>query len=174
MYCTVNWISFQVNTQAPEEITDCSNPKNSKYYVVVVQVNNKCKAQDLLQLFFCQKSSHVLSCDFVQYMARLNAESIKNFLYALNDKKVPKKRFNSESHIIASIHLHKIDWGISFAQSVLRSVIYRLSTSMIHQMPPCAIAKPWSSGLPLTCPCIANLIMQLYRISVIHLACTIP
>ncbi|XP_078154008.1 ybaK/aminoacyl-tRNA synthetase-associated domain-containing protein isoform X2 [Carex rostrata] len=30
-----------VNTQAPEEITDCSNPKNSKYYVVVVQVNNK-------------------------------------------------------------------------------------------------------------------------------------
>ncbi|XP_078154013.1 ybaK/aminoacyl-tRNA synthetase-associated domain-containing protein isoform X3 [Carex rostrata] len=30
----------------------------------------------------------------VMYMARLNAESIKNFLYALNDKKVPKKRFN--------------------------------------------------------------------------------
>ncbi|KAJ4759376.1 YbaK/aminoacyl-tRNA synthetase-associated domain-containing protein [Rhynchospora pubera] len=54
-----------VNTQASEDITDCSNPKNSKYYVVVVQ-----------------------------YMARLNAESIKNFLYALNDKKVPKKRFN--------------------------------------------------------------------------------
>ncbi|KAJ4811849.1 YbaK/aminoacyl-tRNA synthetase-associated domain-containing protein [Rhynchospora pubera] len=54
-----------VNTQASEDITDCSNPKNSKYYVVVVQ-----------------------------YMARLNAESIKNFLYALNDRKVPKKRFN--------------------------------------------------------------------------------
>ncbi|KAJ3680522.1 hypothetical protein LUZ60_016800 [Juncus effusus] len=54
-----------VNTQAGETVTDCSDPKNSKYYVVVVQ-----------------------------YMARLNAENIKNFLYALNEKKIPKKRFN--------------------------------------------------------------------------------
>jgi NADH:ubiquinone oxidoreductase subunit 3 (subunit A) len=29
-------------------------------------------------------------------MARLNAENIKNFLYELNEKKIPKKRFNSK------------------------------------------------------------------------------
>ncbi|XP_074559434.1 uncharacterized protein LOC141815383 [Curcuma longa] len=54
-----------VNTQAPANITDCSNPNNSKYYVVVIQ-----------------------------YAARLNAENIKNFLYNLNENKVPKKKFN--------------------------------------------------------------------------------
>ncbi|PWZ20625.1 hypothetical protein Zm00014a_030873 [Zea mays] len=54
-----------VNTQAAVDVVDCSNPKNSKYYVVVVQ-----------------------------YMARLNAENIKNFLYELNEKQIPKKRFN--------------------------------------------------------------------------------
>jgi hypothetical protein len=30
-----------VNTQAAADVVDCSNPKNSKYYVVVVQVNCK-------------------------------------------------------------------------------------------------------------------------------------
>jgi hypothetical protein len=28
-----------VNTQAAADVVDCSNPKNSKYYVVVVQVS---------------------------------------------------------------------------------------------------------------------------------------
>ncbi|XP_038976746.1 uncharacterized protein LOC103705207 [Phoenix dactylifera] len=54
-----------VNTQAPASVTDCSDHNNSKYYIVVIQ-----------------------------YIARLNAENIKHFLYALNDKKIPKKRFN--------------------------------------------------------------------------------
>ncbi|GAB4857085.1 hypothetical protein Ancab_014996 [Ancistrocladus abbreviatus] len=54
-----------VNTQAQSHITDCSDRNNSKYYVVVIQ-----------------------------YTARFSAEMVKNFLYALNDGKVPKKRFN--------------------------------------------------------------------------------
>ncbi|KAL3818215.1 hypothetical protein ACJIZ3_004120 [Penstemon smallii] len=54
-----------VNTQAPSDITDCSDPKNSKYYVVVVQ-----------------------------YTARFNAETVKNFLYTLNNGKISKKKFN--------------------------------------------------------------------------------
>ncbi|KAK1378253.1 putative ybaK/aminoacyl-tRNA synthetase-associated domain-containing protein [Heracleum sosnowskyi] len=54
-----------VNTQAPSSITDCSNRNMSKYYVVVVQ-----------------------------YTARFNAETVKNFLYSLNDGKIPKKKFN--------------------------------------------------------------------------------
>ncbi|XP_047327516.1 uncharacterized protein LOC124931164 [Impatiens glandulifera] len=54
-----------VNTQAPSEITDCSDRNNSKYYVVVVQ-----------------------------YTARFNAETVRNFLYALNDGKIAKKKFN--------------------------------------------------------------------------------
>ncbi|KAM3226116.1 hypothetical protein ACQJBY_058665 [Aegilops geniculata] len=54
-----------VNTKAAADVVDCSNPKNSKYYVVIVQ-----------------------------YMARLNAENIKNFLYTLNESQIPKKRFN--------------------------------------------------------------------------------
>ncbi|XP_020584045.1 uncharacterized protein LOC110027099 isoform X2 [Phalaenopsis equestris] len=54
-----------VNTQAPANVIDCNDHKNSKYYIVVVQ-----------------------------YVARLNAENIKNFLYALNNQKIPKKRFN--------------------------------------------------------------------------------
>ncbi|KAB5564374.1 hypothetical protein DKX38_004428 [Salix brachista] len=54
-----------VNTQAPSDITDCSDCNNSKYYVVVVQ-----------------------------YTARFNAETVKNYLYALNDGKIAKKRFN--------------------------------------------------------------------------------
>ncbi|CAN4077234.1 unnamed protein product [Withania somnifera] len=54
-----------VNTQAPSDITDCSDRNNSKYYVVVVQ-----------------------------YTARFNAETVKNFLYTLNDGKIAKKKFN--------------------------------------------------------------------------------
>ncbi|KAI6707344.1 hypothetical protein NL676_010306 [Syzygium grande] len=54
-----------VNTQAPSTVIDCKDRNNSKYYVVVVQ-----------------------------YTARLNAEALKNYLYALNDGKVPKKKFN--------------------------------------------------------------------------------
>ncbi|KAI3974260.1 hypothetical protein MKX01_030929 [Papaver californicum] len=54
-----------VNTQAPASVIDCSDRNNSKYYVVVVQ-----------------------------YTARFNADSVKNFLYTLNDGKIPKKRFN--------------------------------------------------------------------------------
>ncbi|KAI4377907.1 hypothetical protein MLD38_015463 [Melastoma candidum] len=54
-----------VNTQAPPNITDCSDRNNSKYYVIVVQ-----------------------------YTARLNAEALKAYLYSLNDGKIPKKKFN--------------------------------------------------------------------------------
>ncbi|EEF36509.1 uncharacterized protein LOC8276938 isoform X2 [Ricinus communis] len=54
-----------VNTQAPSNVIDCSNRNNSKYYVVVVQYN-----------------------------ARFNAETVKNYLYALNDGKIAKKKFN--------------------------------------------------------------------------------
>ncbi|KAL6979734.1 hypothetical protein U1Q18_021390 [Sarracenia purpurea var. burkii] len=54
-----------VNTQAPSNVTDCSDRNNSKYYVVVVQ-----------------------------YTARFNAETVKNFLYSINDGKIPKKKFN--------------------------------------------------------------------------------
>ncbi|KAK9059197.1 hypothetical protein SSX86_021816 [Deinandra increscens subsp. villosa] len=54
-----------VNTQAASDITDCSDRQNSKYYVVVVQ-----------------------------YTARFSAESVKNFLYTINNGKIPKKRFN--------------------------------------------------------------------------------
>ncbi|XP_021768458.1 uncharacterized protein LOC110732767 isoform X2 [Chenopodium quinoa] len=54
-----------VNTQAQSDVVDCSNRYNSKYYVVVVQ-----------------------------YTARFNAETVKNYLYALNQGKVPKKKFN--------------------------------------------------------------------------------
>ncbi|XP_059307934.1 uncharacterized protein LOC132059356 [Lycium ferocissimum] len=54
-----------VNTQAPSNITDCSDRNNSKYYIVVIQ-----------------------------YTARFNAETVKNFLYTLNDGKIAKKKFN--------------------------------------------------------------------------------
>nr|XP_043628916.1 uncharacterized protein LOC122600278 [Erigeron canadensis] len=54
-----------INTQAASDVTDCSNRQNSKYYVVVVQ-----------------------------YTARFSAERVKNFLYMLNNGKIPKKRFN--------------------------------------------------------------------------------
>ncbi|KAI3691654.1 hypothetical protein L6452_31454 [Arctium lappa] len=54
-----------VNTQAASNITDCSDRENSKYYVVVVQ-----------------------------YTARFSADAVKNFLYSLNNGKIPKKRFN--------------------------------------------------------------------------------
>ncbi|PIA35702.1 hypothetical protein AQUCO_03500216v1 [Aquilegia coerulea] len=54
-----------VNTQAHESVTDCSDRNNSKYYVVVVQ-----------------------------YSARFNADTVKTFLYSLNNGKIPKKRFN--------------------------------------------------------------------------------
>ncbi|XP_011081233.1 uncharacterized protein LOC105164309 isoform X2 [Sesamum indicum] len=58
-------ISARVNTQAPPDVTDCSDRNYSKYYVVVVQ-----------------------------YTARFNAETVKNFLYALNNGKISKKKFN--------------------------------------------------------------------------------
>ncbi|KAB1217029.1 hypothetical protein CJ030_MR4G021292 [Morella rubra] len=54
-----------VNTQAQSNVVDCSDRNNSKYYVVVVQ-----------------------------YTARFNAETVKNFLYTLNDGKIAKKKFN--------------------------------------------------------------------------------
>ncbi|CAK7355838.1 unnamed protein product [Dovyalis caffra] len=54
-----------VNTQAPSNITDCSDRNNLKYYIVVVQ-----------------------------YTARFNAETVKNYLYALNGGKIAKKKFN--------------------------------------------------------------------------------
>ncbi|XP_015900246.1 uncharacterized protein LOC107433473 [Ziziphus jujuba] len=54
-----------VNTQAQSNIVDCSDHRNSKYYVVVVQ-----------------------------YTARFNAETVKNFLYLLNNGKIAKKKFN--------------------------------------------------------------------------------
>ncbi|KAL9249378.1 hypothetical protein AKJ16_DCAP04163 [Drosera capensis] len=53
------------NTQAQSHVIDCTNPRNSKYYVVVVQ-----------------------------YTARFNAEMVKNFLYSINGGEVPKKKFN--------------------------------------------------------------------------------
>ncbi|KAK9716403.1 hypothetical protein RND81_06G230300 [Saponaria officinalis] len=56
-----------VNTQAPSHIVDCSNRNNSKYYIVVVQ-----------------------------YTARFSADMVKNYLYSINDGKVPKKKFNCE------------------------------------------------------------------------------
>ncbi|KAM7525588.1 hypothetical protein LguiA_015490 [Lonicera macranthoides] len=55
-----------VNTQAPANVTDCSDRNYSKYYVAVVQ----------------------------QYTARFNAEAVKNFLYMVNNGKIPKKKFN--------------------------------------------------------------------------------
>ncbi|KAJ8764208.1 hypothetical protein K2173_005388 [Erythroxylum novogranatense] len=54
-----------VNTQAPSYVIDCSDRSNSKYYVVVIQ-----------------------------YTARFNAEALKNYLYALNNGKIAKKKFN--------------------------------------------------------------------------------
>ncbi|CAM6118219.1 unnamed protein product [Calypogeia fissa] len=54
-----------VNTQAHESVVDCSDRNNSKYYVIVVQ-----------------------------YTARLNAEKVRQFVYSLNNGKIPKKRFN--------------------------------------------------------------------------------
>ncbi|KAL4602502.1 hypothetical protein ACB092_10G057300 [Castanea dentata] len=54
-----------VNTQAPSNVIDCSDRNNSKYYVVVVQ-----------------------------YTARFNAETVKNFLYLLNNGQIAKKKFN--------------------------------------------------------------------------------
>ncbi|XP_052170705.1 uncharacterized protein LOC127786949 isoform X2 [Diospyros lotus] len=54
-----------VNTQAPSNVIDCSDHNNSKYYVVVIQ-----------------------------YIARFNAETVKNFLYSLNNGNIPKKKFN--------------------------------------------------------------------------------
>lgn len=54
-----------VNTQAHESVKDCSDYNNSKFYMVIVQ-----------------------------YTARLNAEKVKQFVYSLNNGKIPKKRFN--------------------------------------------------------------------------------
>ncbi|XWS49755.1 hypothetical protein CRYUN_Cryun12cG0030000 [Craigia yunnanensis] len=54
-----------VNTQAQSNVIDCSDQNNSKYYVVVAQ-----------------------------YTARFNAETVKKFLYAINNGKISKKKFN--------------------------------------------------------------------------------
>ncbi|KAG8374748.1 hypothetical protein BUALT_Bualt10G0028100 [Buddleja alternifolia] len=54
-----------VNTQAPPSVTDCRDRNYSKYYIVIVQ-----------------------------YTARFNAETVKNFLYTLNNGKISKKKFN--------------------------------------------------------------------------------
>ncbi|KAF5729861.1 hypothetical protein HS088_TW20G00226 [Tripterygium wilfordii] len=54
-----------VNTQAPSNVVDCSDRNYSKYYIVVVQ-----------------------------YTARFNAETVKNFLYSLNNGQLSKKKFN--------------------------------------------------------------------------------
>ena len=54
------------NTQAGDEVKGCTDPKNSKYYLVVVQ-----------------------------YCKRFNAELIRSFVYAMNkDKGVSKRKFN--------------------------------------------------------------------------------
>lgn len=53
------------NTQAPSDVTDCSNPLNSLYYVVVVQ-----------------------------YEAKLNTEKVRSFVHSLSNGAVPKKRYN--------------------------------------------------------------------------------
>ncbi|KAL4439895.1 hypothetical protein ABPG75_002896 [Micractinium tetrahymenae] len=54
-----------VNTRAPPHIVDCSDPNNSKYYLIVVQ-----------------------------YTARLNAEKLKNFIYSLSGGTVSKRFYN--------------------------------------------------------------------------------
>ncbi|XVE65061.1 hypothetical protein DITRI_Ditri07aG0152200 [Diplodiscus trichospermus] len=54
-----------VNTQAQSNVIDCTDRNNSKYYVVIVQ-----------------------------YTARFNAETVKNFLCAINNGKISKKKFN--------------------------------------------------------------------------------
>eukprot|EP00898_Chlorokybus_atmophyticus_P000079 jgi/Chlat1/1071/Chrsp110S08635 len=53
------------NTQAPPEVTDCSDPEFSKYYIIIIQ-----------------------------YAARLNAEKVKAFIHSMNNGKVSKKRIN--------------------------------------------------------------------------------
>jgi hypothetical protein len=59
-----------VNTQADASVKDCSDQKNSKYYVIVVQ-----------------------------YTARLNAEKVRQFVHSQNEGRIPKKRFNCKSLI---------------------------------------------------------------------------
>ncbi|PIN27100.1 hypothetical protein CDL12_00133 [Handroanthus impetiginosus] len=63
-----------VNTQAPPSVTDCSDQNYSKYYVVVVQ-----------------------------YTARFNAETVKNFLYTLNNGKISKKKFNTVQLVVVVV-----------------------------------------------------------------------
>ncbi|KAK1381794.1 putative ybaK/aminoacyl-tRNA synthetase-associated domain-containing protein [Heracleum sosnowskyi] len=54
-----------VNTRAPSSVTDCSNRNLSKYYIIIVQ-----------------------------YTARCNMKNVKNFLYSLNNGKIPRMKFN--------------------------------------------------------------------------------
>eukprot|EP00897_Mesotaenium_endlicherianum_P010907 jgi/Mesen1/9845/ME000070S09132 len=63
--CSPLFPASLVNTQAAADVVDCRDPKNSKYYVIIVQ-----------------------------YAARLNAEKVRNFVHALNGGAIPKKRFN--------------------------------------------------------------------------------
>lgn len=53
------------NTRAHPSVTDCSNPHNSKYYLIVIQ-----------------------------YTARLNAEKLRHYVYKLSGGQVAKKWYN--------------------------------------------------------------------------------
>lgn len=93
----------QVNTQAPSNVIDCSDRNNSKYYVVVVQVF----LSVCLSVCLCLSLSNSLriccltwlnylvwTFSLLQYTARFNAETVKNFLYLLNNSQIAKKKFN--------------------------------------------------------------------------------
>ena len=98
----------QVNTQAQSNVVDCSDRNNSKYYIVVVQVTFLLKIEvekkkrgpnKSLNFPFSLWPELWLTWDiyiffYLQYTARFNAETVKNFLYTLNDGKVAKKKFN--------------------------------------------------------------------------------
>ncbi|MFQ6637846.1 hypothetical protein Gotur_012499 [Gossypium turneri] len=89
-----------VNTQAPSNVIDCSDRNNSKYYVVVVQ-----------------------------YTARFNAETVKNFLYTLNNGKISKKKFNlrlapEETSIKLTGYEHNAVTCISMQTDIPVSALY--------------------------------------------------
>lgn len=87
----VSSCSMQVNTQAPSNVTDCSDRNYSKYYVVVVQVLSVFSSTND---WIYPAAISVLGTFYLQYTARFNAETVKNFLYALNDGRISKKKFN--------------------------------------------------------------------------------
>eukprot|EP00232_Nephroselmis_pyriformis_P016789 CAMPEP_0182881308 /NCGR_PEP_ID=MMETSP0034_2-20130328/17100_1 /TAXON_ID=156128 /ORGANISM="Nephroselmis pyriformis, Strain CCMP717" /LENGTH=232 /DNA_ID=CAMNT_0025014333 /DNA_START=78 /DNA_END=772 /DNA_ORIENTATION=+ len=55
------------NKSATDDIVDCSNPKNSRFY-----------------------------CIIVQYNARLDAEKVRSYVHQLNEGAVAKRRFNMQ------------------------------------------------------------------------------